>query len=84
MSTERLVAQAKPRPKLVVNLSSNYVPVHESKWIDIDPALFNEGCLAVSKPMFRFLRHERSIPREEDGAIRYDDISILLESLFVR
>ena len=33
MSTERRVAKAKPRPKLVVNLFSNFVPVHERRWM---------------------------------------------------
>ena len=33
------VAKAKPRPKPTVTLSPVSVPVHERKWIDIDPAL---------------------------------------------
>ena len=39
--TRRLFAKAKPRPKSVVNLSSNYVPITERIWIDIDPAPLN-------------------------------------------
>ena len=29
---------------------------------------------AVSKAMIRLLRHDPSIPREDDGAVRFDDI----------
>ena len=60
-------AKAKPRPKPTVTLSTVSVPIHERKWIDVDPALFKEGCLAVSKLMIRLLLRERSIPREKDG-----------------
>ena len=74
ISTGRLVAKAKPRPKPVVNLSSNYVPIKERIWIDINPEPFNEGCFAVSKFMIRSVRHESSIPREDDEAVRFDDL----------
>ena len=47
ISTGRLVAKAKPRPKPVVNLSSNYVPINERMWIDIHPKPFNQGCYSV-------------------------------------
>ena len=42
----------------------------ERKWIDIDPKPFNQGCFAVSKFMIRLLRHDASIPREDDGAVK--------------
>ena len=48
ISTGRLVAKAKARPKLVVQLSSNYVPVNERICVDIDPKPFNHGYFAVS------------------------------------
>ena len=72
--TGELVANAKPRPKPTVTLSTVSVPIHASRWIDIDPALFNEGCLAVSKLMIRLLRHETSIRREKDGSVRFEDL----------
>ena len=37
-----------------------------------DPAL--SGCLKVSKYMIRLLRHVEEVPREQDGAVRYDDL----------
>ena len=74
ISTGRLVAKTEPRPKLAVNLSSIYVPIRERIWIDIDPKPFNQGYFALSKFMIRLLRHDASIPREDDGAVRFDDV----------
>ena len=65
------VAKAKPRP----------VPVNERIWIDIDAQPFNYSCFEVSKYMTRTLRHDSSIPRESDGAVRFDD---LIEKLKVK
>ena len=53
------MAKAKPRPKLAVNSSFN-VPIHERKWIDIDPKPFSQGCFAMSKFMISLLRHNES------------------------
>ena len=44
------------------------------KWVDIDPQPFDRSCFEVSKFMTRSLRNESSIPREEDGAARFDDL----------
>ena len=62
-STGKLVAKAKPRPKSVVNLSTNCVLICERVWIDIDPQPFYHSCFAVSKFMTRSLRHDSSIHR---------------------
>ena len=72
LSVERLVAKAKPRPKLVVNLSSNYVLINER--VNIYPKPFNQGCFAVSKFMIGLMRHDASIFREDEGAVRFDDL----------
>ena len=53
----KLVAKAKPRPKLAVTLYPVAIPIRERKWIDIDSKPFVEGCFAVSKFMIRLLRH---------------------------
>ena len=37
--------------RLVVNLSSNNVPIRERKLIDINPAKFSQSCFVVSKFM---------------------------------
>ena len=73
-STKRFVAKAKPRPTLIVNLSPNYVPIRGRKWIVINPAKFSQSCVALSKFMIRLLRHDKNILREDDGAVRSDDL----------
>ena len=73
--------KAEPRPKPVVNSSSNYVPINERRWIDIDTQPFDHSCFEVSKFMTRTLRHNASIPREIDGAVKFDD---LIEKLKVK
>ena len=61
MSTGRLVAKAEPRLGPVVNLSTNYVPVNERIWIDINSKPFDHSRFAVSKFMIILPRHDASI-----------------------
>ena len=43
------MAKAKPRPKTGVTLSPVSIPIRDRKWIDIDPASFNERLLCSVK-----------------------------------
>ena len=70
--TGKPVAKAKPRTKPAVTPIS--IPIRVRKWMDINPATYSEGCVAVSKFMIRLLRHDSSILREDDGAVRFDDL----------
>ena len=67
------MAKAKPKPKYVVNSSINLL-IRKRKLIDIDPQPFDRSSFEVSKLMTRTLRHGSSIPQEEDGAVRFDDL----------
>ena len=51
------------------------IPCRERRWIDVEPAKFSQGCLEVSKFMIRLLRHDDSVHREDDGAVRFDDLA---------
>ena len=73
-SLELVRSEGEPRPKLAVTLSPVSTLICERKWIDINPASFNEGCFAVSKFMIRLVRHDETIPGEDDGAVRFDDL----------
>ena len=42
--------------------------------MDINPAAQSQGCFEVSKSMIRLLRQDETIPREDDGAVRFDDL----------
>ena len=44
------------------------------KWIDVNPERFRQDCFVMSKAMIRLLRHDQSVPREDDRAVRFDDI----------
>ena len=73
--TGKPVAKAKPRPKPTFTLILVSIPYRERKWIDVDPGKFMQGCCAVSKLMIRLLRHDDTVHREDDGAVRFDDLA---------
>ena len=73
-ATGRLVAKARPRLKPAMMLTSMSIPLRERKWIDINPERFRQDCFVVSKAMMRLLRHDQSVPRQDDGAVRFDEI----------
>ena len=66
-----------------MNLSSNDGPVKERIWMDTNPKSSNQGYFAVSKFMIRLLRHDASIPREDDAAVRRDDLTEKFKVKFV-
>ena len=76
------VAKAKPQPKLTVTLSPISIPVRERNWIDIHTERFRQDCFTLSKAMIRILRHDPSINREDDGAVRFDDLMEELKAKF--
>ena len=43
--------------------------------------LFDQGCFGVSNLMIRLLRHDESV-REEDGTVRFDDLTSIFRSEF--
>ena len=59
---------------LAVTLSPISIPLRERKCFFINPESFRQDCFVVSKAMIRLLRHDQSVPREDDGAVRFDDI----------
>ena len=73
-SSGKLVAKARPQPKPAVTLSPISFPLCERKWIDINPERFHQDCFTVSEATIRLLRHHPSIPGEDDGAVRFDEI----------
>ena len=73
-SSGKLVAKARPQLKPAVTLSPISIPLCERKWIDINPERFHQDCFTVSKATIRLLRHHPSIPGEDDGAVRFDEI----------
>ena len=73
--TGKLVAKAKPRPKLTLTLSYVSIPYRERKWIDVELGKFSQGCFEVSNFMIRLLRRDDTAHREDDGAVRFDGLA---------
>ena len=68
-------AQARPRHKPTVTLTSVSIPVRERTWIDIETQRsHDQKCSDVSKVITRLLRHDQTVCREINGASKYSDI----------
>ena len=70
----KLIAKARPRMKSTITLTPVSVPLRERKWVDVDPGSYDHECHVIPKAMIRLLRHDQIIPRETEGAIKYEDI----------
>ena len=66
----RSKAKAKPQKREPVDTPS-IIPMHESKWIDIEPSEPSLAAYEVSKKVISLLRHNQTVQREEDGAIQF-------------
>ena len=82
-STEKPVAQARPKQTPSSTFSSTTIPVpyHERKRIDVEPGRFDKSFLEVSK-LIRLLRHDDTVPREDDGAVKFQDLASIFRSEF--
>ena len=67
------IAKARPRMKSTIPLTHVSIPLRDRKWVDVDPRSYDHECYVISKAMTRLLRHDQNIPRETDGAIKYED-----------
>ena len=68
------LAKAKSRMKSTIMLTPVSVPLREGKWVEVDPGRYDHECYVISKVMTRLLRDDQNIPREIDGAIKYENI----------
>ena len=50
------------------------------KWIDVESGTFDHSCLEVSKLMIRLLRHDDWVNREEDRAVKFEDLASIFRS----
>ena len=79
-STGQPVAKARPPQTSNSTLSPVSIPYLERKWTDVEPRTFDQNCLEVSKLMIRLLRHDDSINREEDGAVKNEDLTSIFRA----
>ena len=66
----RSKAKAEPQKREPVDTPS-IIPMHERKWIDIEPSEPTLAAYEVSKKVISLLRHSQTIQREDDGAVQF-------------
>ena len=65
----RSKAKAKPQPRELAGTTAT-IPIHQRRWIDIEPSKQDLDSYDLSKKVVSLLRHNQTLQREEDGAIR--------------
>ena len=75
----RSKAKAKPQPRILVGTTAT-IPIHERRWIDIEPSKQNLASYDLSKKVISLLRHNQTLQREEDGAIEFYKIKFHLRN----
>ena len=73
----RSKAKAKLQPRILVGTTAT-IPIHERRWIDIEPSKQNLASYDISKKVINLLRHNQTLQREEDGAIEFYRIKFYL------
>ena len=75
----RSKAKAKPQPRVLVD-TPTIIPMHERRWIDIEPSEQTLAAYDLSKKVISLLRHNQTLQREDDGAIEFYKIEFYLRS----
>ena len=75
----RSKAKAKPQPRALVGTTAT-IPMHERRWIDIEPSEQNLASYDLSKKVINLLRHNQTLQREQDGAIEFYKIKFYLRN----
>ena len=75
----RSKAKAKPQPRALVGATAT-MPMHERRWIDIEPSEQNLASYDLSKKVINLLRHNQTLQRELDGASEFYKIKFYLRN----
>ena len=75
----RSKAKTKPQPRVLVGTTAT-IPMHERRWIDIEPSEQNLASYDISKKVINLLRHNQTLQREDDGAIEFYKIKFYLRN----
>ena len=75
----RSKAKSKPQPRVLVGTTAT-IPIHERRWIDIEPSKQNLASYDLSKKVINLLRHNQTLQREEDGSIEFHRINFHLQN----
>ena len=69
--------KAKPQPRELAGTTAT-MPIHQRRWIDIEPSKQDLDSYDLSKKVLNLLRHNQTLQREEDGAIEFCKIKFHL------
>ena len=75
----RSKAKAKPQPRVLVGTTAT-IPVHERRWIDIEPSEQNLASYGLSKKVINLIRHNQTLQRQEDEAIEFYKTKLYLRN----
>ena len=75
----RSKAKAKPQPRELAGMTTT-IPIHQRRWIDIEPSKQDLDSYDLSKKVINLLRHNQTLHREEDGAIEFCKIKFHLQN----
>ena len=81
-SASRSKAKAKPQRRESASSSTRTVRIGERTWTDVEPGQYSISDYEVSKKLIHLLRHG-SLPRENDGAIKFWRIKDNLQKHFL-
>ena len=77
----RSKAKAKPQKREPVGTTAT-IPMHERRWVDIEPSEQNLASYDLSKKVISLLRHNQRVQREQDEAIEFYRIKFYLRNQF--
>ena len=75
----RSKAKAKPQQRELVDTTAT-IPMHERRWIDIEPSEQTLAAYDLSKKVISLFRHNQTVQREKDGAIEFYRIKFYLRN----
>ena len=75
----RSKAKEKPNKREPVDTPTT-MPIHERRWIDIEPSEPTLAAYDLSKKVISHLRQNQTLQREEDGAIEFCKIKFHLRN----
>ena len=75
----RSKAKAKPQLRELVGTTAT-IPIHQRRWIDIEPSKQDLDSYNLSKKVINLLRRNQTLQREQDGAIEFCKIKSYLRN----
>ena len=74
---------SKTEANIIADVSSSprvEIPFNMREWIDVEPGEYDQHSFEIPKKMTKLLRHDRSVFREEDGAVEFKIIAPMFAS----